>query len=119
MSPTGVEPTQPSEESKAVPPVTINAVQLFPSRVAAGRRARSILSVSAIGDVKSATLVLQRRKGGRWRKVRSLGSRRLSAGTEVIPLKLGRVSRGRHRLVVSVAGPIGRPVTRRVKLTVS
>jgi len=119
VSPTGVEPTQPSEESKAVPPVTINAAQLFPSRVAAGRRARSILSVSAIGDVKSATLVLQRRKGGRWRKVRSLGSRRLSAGTEVIPLRLGRVSRGRHRMVVSVAGPIGRPVTRRVKLTVS
>ena len=41
---TGVEPTQPSKDSKPVPPVTVNAVQLYPSRVAAGRRARSILS---------------------------------------------------------------------------
>ena len=119
VSPTGVEPTLPSTRSRPLPAVTVNAAKLYPSRVAAGRRARSILSVSAIGDVESATLVLQRRKGGRWRKVRSLGKRRVSAGTEVIPLKLGRVSSGRHRVVVSVAGPIGRPVIRRVKLTVS
>jgi hypothetical protein len=115
---TGVEPSLPSKPSKPLPPVSIGFARLYPSRVSAGR-VRSDLLVSGTGDVRRITFKLERRVGRRWRSVRSLRKRRMASGTRLFPLELGRLRRGRHRLVVSLAGPSGPRATRRVGLSVS
>jgi hypothetical protein len=114
----GTLPSIPSSDSKPPLMTRVQFATITPSRVAAGRRAFTDLLVSAVGDVKKVSIRLERRGKGRWRRVRSLGSRRMAAGKKVFQLKLGRLRRGPHRLVVSVAGPFGKPASARVKLAV-
>jgi hypothetical protein len=68
---------------------------------------RADLLLSSAGDARKIGLTVQRRAGRRWRKVRSLRALKGRPGQIVKPIALGRLKPGRHRLVVSAAGPFG------------
>ena len=87
--------------------VRLSAVQVFPARLPPQRRARADLAVVASGAVGRIVVVLERRRGRRWTAVRALRGRRASVGTTVLPLALGRLRKGRYRLVVRVTGAAG------------
>jgi hypothetical protein len=46
---------------------------------------------------------LQRKRGHRWRRVRSLPARKIRPGSTVLSLKLGRLAAGSDRLVVTAS----------------
>jgi hypothetical protein len=109
-----VLPAVAAEDVAAAPAVRVSTAQMFPARVRAGRRVRSDLLVGTAGEAERLTLSVEKRKGRRWARVRSLAARDLENGTSVVPLRLGSLRAGRYRLVVSVAPPIGKPVVQRV-----
>jgi hypothetical protein len=117
VSTTDVLPDLPSSPAKPVP-VTINFAGLYPNRVRPGRRVRSDLLVSSVGDVELAQFRVERRVGRRWRRVRVLRPRPISPGHAVLPLNFGRLRPGKHRLVVSVGRLTAAQVTRRVSFRV-
>jgi hypothetical protein len=74
--------------------------------------------VSTTGDARTITVRLERRAKGRWSKVRRLRPLKARSGQAVLPLALGRLKPGKHRLVVSLAGSFGAPSTVTVPLVV-
>ena len=104
-----VLPAIASRPTKPVAQTRLAYAQLYPARVRAGRRVRTDMLVSTAGDVRTIAVRVERRKRGRWRKVRSLRARKARAGQAVLPLALGRLQPGKHRLVVSLAGTFGPP----------
>jgi hypothetical protein len=87
--------------------VRINYAQLYPGRVRSGRRVRADMLLSTAGDVRALSVRVERRKRGRWRKLRSLRSRRVDTGQTLVPQRLGRLQPGKHRLVVTVTDSLG------------
>lgn len=104
-----VQPEIASAETPLAAQTRLGYAQLYPARLRAGRRVRADLLYTLAGDASRVTLVVQRRAGRRWRKVRSLRPLRAERGQGVAALKLGRLARGKHRLVVSAAGSFGPP----------
>ena len=109
-----VLPAIAAQEAVTAPAVRVSTAQLFPSRVRAGRRVRSDLLIGTAGDAQQLTLQVQRHKGRRWVGVRTLAGRGLDSGTTVLPVRFGRLSAGRYRLVVTVKPSLGAPVVQRV-----
>ncbi len=96
-------PTKPAAETR------LAYAQLYPARVRSGRGVRTDMLVSTTGDARTVTIKVERRARGRWRKVRSLRPRKARSGLATLPLALGRLQPGKHRLVVSLAGTFGPP----------
>lgn len=113
-----VMPTIAAVKTKPAPLVRLDTAALFPNRVHAGRNVRGDLLVGASGDINRLALRVERRAGRRWRPLRSLAPRQLAPGTTVVPLRLGRLSAGTYRLVLSGVGPVGAPAVERVAFTV-
>lgn|GEM_PF-3075521 len=97
--------------------VRLDAVQLQPRRFHARHKAFADLVIAANGDVIRLALEVQRKVGKRWKSTKTLSTRLFEPGTTVVPLGLGRLAVGKYRLVVSVSGPLGEPVTRTVGFT--
>lgn len=100
----------PAIAGKATKPIAqarLVYARLFPARVRAGRKVRTDMLVSTAGDGRALAVKVQRKVGRRWRKVRSLRSRKARDGQSVVPLSLGRLKRGKHRLVVSLSSSFG------------
>jgi len=104
-----VLPTIRSAATRPAAQVRLAYAHLYPARLRAGRRVRADLLLSSAGQAKRIGLTVQRRAGKRWRKVRKLRALKGRPGQIVAPLALGRLKPGRHRLVVSAAGPFGPP----------
>jgi hypothetical protein len=102
-----VLPEMASAPTKPVADVRINYAQLYPGRVRAGRRVRADMLLSTAGDAKTLSVRVERRQRGRWRKLRTLRSRRVKAGQTIVPQRLGRLQPGKHRLVLSVTDSLG------------
>lgn len=102
-----VLPAISAATTKPAADVRINYAQLYPARVRAGRRVRADMLLSTAGDVRAVSVRVERRQRGRWRKLRSLRSRRVESGQTLLPQKLGRLRPGRHRLIVSVTDSLG------------
>jgi hypothetical protein len=116
----GVLPPVPSQATEPPPLVTLTFARLYPARVRAGRRARADLLLSTLGEPESVELTVQRRAGRRWRRVRTLPSRKVKlSGDIVMSLRLGRLRPGRHRLVVAVGRFGQHEATRAVPFRVS
>ncbi len=113
-----VMPTIATVKTKPAQLVRFDTAALFPNRVHAGRNVRSDLLVGASGDVNRLALRVERRAGRRWRPLRSLVPRPLAPGRTIVPLGLGRLSAGDYRLILTVGGPLGAPVVKRVAFTV-
>jgi hypothetical protein len=111
-------PAIASTETKPAAQARLAYAQLYPARVRAGRRVRTDMLVSTTGDARTITVRLERRAKGRWSKVRRLRPLKARSGQAVLPLALGRLKPGKHRLVVSLAGSFGAPSTVTVPLVV-
>jgi hypothetical protein len=98
-----VVPTLDSPETKLPPTASIQFGGLYPKRLHAGRRVFADLLVSVIGDADRLSMTLQRKRGHRWRRLRSLRARKIRPGSTVLSLKLGRLAAGSDRLVVTVS----------------
>jgi hypothetical protein len=109
-----VLPPAPAEEAVPPPPIRFDSAALFPARLVAGRSVRADLVLATSGDVTQLALRIQRRAAGRWRAVRALPDRELAATTTTVPVTLGRLARGRYRLVVAVSGSDGTAVVQRL-----
>lgn len=119
VTPAGeVVPTAQAPVTTVVPP-TVAFAQLYPKRVPAGRRPTSTLMLSTTGDGTRVKVSLQRKVGRRWKAVRSLSDRPVISGTRLIPLRLGRVSAGSYRVVVTVTPLVGPAAVLRPALTVT
>ncbi|HEY8583388.1 MAG TPA: hypothetical protein VIL49_10590 [Capillimicrobium sp.] len=105
-----VAPTIPAEPATEPPLVRIAAAQLFPARLRASRATRADLLISTVGDVSQLTLRVERRVRRSWKEVRTLpGGAPPEAGQTTRSLNLGRLGRGRYRLMVTAAGTSGAP----------
>lgn len=116
-----VLPQAESEPITAAPsPIRVTRTVLYPSRVRARRRARAQLLVVAAGGVRSMKLGLERKRGRRWKAVRSLGTKRFdgTAGSQAANLSLGRLSRGRYRIAARLTTATGATATTRAALDV-
>ena len=113
-----VVPTIEAPVTTTVPP-NVGFAQLYPKRVPAGRRPSTTLMLSTTGDGTGAQVSLQRKVGRRWKAVRSLSTKPLLPGTRLIPLRLGRVSAGTYRVVVTVTPLVGPAAVLRPALTVT
>jgi hypothetical protein len=111
-------PAIASSETRPAAQARLAYAQLYPARVRAGRRVRTDMLVSTTGDARTITIRVERRAAGRWRKVRRLRPRKAPSGQAVLPLALGRLKPGKHRLVVSLAGSFGATSTVTVPLAV-
>ena len=98
-----VVPTLESPETKLPPTASIQFGGLYPKRLHAGRRVFADLLVSVIGDADRLSLTLQRKRGHRWRRLRSLPARKIAPGGTVLSLRLGRLAAGTHRLLLTAA----------------
>lgn len=114
-----VLPSLPSKETKAPATAGIVYAALSPGRLRAGRRVRSDLVVSVTGDVDRLSMVIQRRKGRRWQRLRSLPARKARTGTNFFALlNLGRLGPAQYRLVVGATKYRTTQATARVGFTV-
>lgn len=113
-----VVPTIPAEPATTPSSVRIAAAELFPTQLRASRAARADLLLSTVGEISRMTLRVQRRVGGRWKAVRTLPGSVPDAGQTTLSLALGRLTRGRYQLLITVAGADGDPVVQPVAFTV-
>lgn len=96
-----VVPTIPSKETKPPPTAIVQFGSISPQRLRAGRRVSADLFVSVTGDVDRLGIALQRKRGRRWKRLRSLPGRRIAPGSTLLALRLGRLAPGKHRLVLT------------------
>jgi hypothetical protein len=112
---TDVIETVPAKTTKRQPAATIQYAQLFPSRLGAGKQVRADLLLSTFGSGDRVSVTVQSRTG---RRVRSLPRRRIEAGSNVLSLKLGRLTPGRYRLALAVSAHGRKQATRRLSFSV-
>ena len=106
-----VLPASPAETIPPPPPFRLYTAALYPRSLRTGSNLRGDLLLGASGEVSTATIFLQYKKGKRWKKVKKLPARTVESGTAPLPLGLGRLRPGGYRLLVSVAGEFGDPQT--------
>lgn len=83
-----------------------------------GAKLSNYLILGATGPVKGLSVRVQRRSGKRWKKVKTLPSRKIDAGIAPIKLNFGQLQPGRYRLLVSVSGSGGESASSRVPFSV-
>ena len=110
----------PSVPARDVTPalVRLDAAQLYPARLRAGRRVYGDLALTVGGRAEQVAVRVERRAGRRWRKVRTFAARPLDTEVTPVSLAFGRLRAGAYRLVVSVSGRIGAPAVKRVSFRV-
>ena len=110
----------PPVPAKVVTPalVRLDAAQLYPARLRAGRRVYGDLALTVGGRAEQVAVRVERRAGRRWRKVRTFAARPLDTEVTPVSLAFGRLRAGSYRLVVSVSGRIGAPAVKRVSFRV-
>jgi hypothetical protein len=110
----------PPVAAQAVTPavVRLDAAQLYPARLRAGRRVYGDLALTVGGRAEKVAVRVERRAGRRWRKVRTFAERPLDTEVSPVSLAFGPLRAGAYRLVVSVSGSIGAPAVKRVSFRV-
>ena len=109
----------PPVPAKDVTPalVRLDAAQLYPARLRAGRRVYGDLALTVGGRAEQVAVRVERRAGRRWRKVRTFAARPLDTEVTPVSLAFGRLRAGAYRLVVSVSAD-GAPAVKRVSFRV-
>ncbi len=106
-----VLPPLPAEAAEIPAPFRLYTAALYPKRLHGGGPLHTDLVLGASGELSGATIVLQAKKGKRWRKLKTLPSRKIESGTAPLQLTLGNLPPGKYRLQVTVAGLYGNPQT--------
>ena len=106
-----VLPPLPAKAAESPPPFRLYTAALYPKRLHGGGKLHADLLLGASGEVSGATIVLQKKAGKRWRKLKTLPSRKIESGTAPLQLTLGSLPAGKYRLQVTVAGTFGNPQT--------
>jgi hypothetical protein len=92
VSPTGVLPP-------AAPVPYLSALRTKPAKLPAGKRGTVTAIVKLKGAGDEVRFELQRRKGGEWRRVKRLGSKKLRAGNATVKLTIPAQRPGAVRLM--------------------
>jgi hypothetical protein len=92
VSPTGVLPP-------AAPVPYLSSLRVKPAKLPAGERRALTVTVRLKGARDEVRFELQRRKGGEWRRLKRLGSKKLKPGKSAVKLTLPAQRRGALRLV--------------------
>ncbi len=106
-----VLPPLPAEAAESPPSFRLYTAALYPNHLHGAGKLHADLLLGASGEVSGATIVLQRKQGKRWRKLKTLPERKIESGTAPLQLTLGKLDPGKYRLQVTVAGPYGIPQT--------
>jgi hypothetical protein len=114
-----VLPPIPAETvATAPPPFRLYSASLYPKSLRAGGKIHADLLVGASGEVSGVDLVLQAKKGKRWRKLKTLAGKELDSGATPIQLALGQLRSGKYRIQVKASGDYGPPQTLPAAFTV-
>jgi hypothetical protein len=106
-----VMPPIAAEAVPPAPPFRFYTAAVYPKSLRTGAKLHADLLLGASGEVSTATIVIQRKKGKRWKKLRKLSARGIESGTAPLSLAFGKLRPGGYRLLVSVAGEFGDPQT--------